>query len=59
MGKLEGREVEMQYNKDSKILKISCDGITYTHWNENWPKEVYFVFAVKKGSQACLLKSKF
>ena len=37
MGKLEGREVEMQYNKDSKILRISCDGISYTHWNENWP----------------------
>ena len=41
-----GREVEMVYDGKEKSLKISSEGVTYIHKDENWPDEVYFVFSL-------------
>ena len=46
MGNLVGRVVEMQYDGSSKIIKIRCNGIVYTHKGDSDWNRVKFVFAL-------------
>ena len=42
-----GKLVEMTYDRQAKRLKISWEGKSFTHVDENLPEEVYFVFSLQ------------
>ena len=51
------KEIEMIYDGKAKSLRIQCEERSYTHTNQNWPSEVYFVFVLASNNQKVTLLS--